>query len=122
MGRREFLHVDDMAAGCYKVMKMSSQTYEQSLTGDALASDYSAPSFLNVGTGKDCTISEVASLIQEVVGYQGEICYDTSQPDGTPKKLLDVTRIERKGWRPQFTLKSGLRDTYEWYCSKLSNT
>lgn len=118
-GRREFLHVDDMASACYTVMKMSPEEYEASLASQDLSSEYPPPSFLNIGTGKDCTIREAALLIQEIVGYSGEIRYDVSQPDGTPQKLLDVSRLAAQGWKPSFTLKSGLRHAYEWYCSRL---
>ncbi len=117
-GRREFLHVDDMAAACYTVMQMDSAAYEKSLRSTENSSSFGPPSFLNVGSGKDCTIREVASMIKKVVGYQGEIRYDTSQPDGTPRKLLDVSRIEKQGWQPLFSLETGLRDTYDWYCRR----
>ena len=116
-GRREFLHVDDMAAGCLTVMKMSEHTYGESLAATAADRSHSKPSFLNLGTGKDCTISEAAGLIQEIVGFDGEIRYDADQPDGTPQKLLDVSRLGRHGWRPGFSLQAGLQDTYRHYCS-----
>ena len=117
--RREFLHVDDMAAGCYSVMKMSAEEYTQSLTmhGDDIS--LSNPSFLNIGTGQDCTISEVAEIIKEVVGFEGEIRYDPTQPDGTPRKLLNVSRLNKEGWKPKFTLRGGLKDAYAWYCAQL---
>lgn len=119
-GRREFLHVDDMAAACLRVMSVDQKTYDQSLGVVEKSPSYSKPSFLNVGTGKDCTIAEAAAIIQEVVGFHGEIRYDRSQPDGTPQKLLDVARIEALGWRPCYSLKSGLQDAYDHYCRKLS--
>jgi GDP-L-fucose synthase len=116
-GRREFLHVDDMAAACHTVMKLDSEGYEKSLnpTGSEPSSASSRPSFINIGTGKDCTIAEAAAMVQKVVGYQGEIRYDSSQPDGTPRKLLDVSRIRGLGWQPRFSLLSGLQDTYDHY-------
>lgn len=115
-GRREFLHVDDMASGCYTVMEMGADDYANTLQSPKSQPSLSAPSFLNLGTGKDCTIREVAELIQEVVGFAGEIRYDDSQPDGTPQKLLDVSRLEGRGWHPLFSLRSGLENTYERYC------
>ena len=120
-GRREFLHVDDMAAGCYEVMTMSKGEYDQSLTTQGADAALSAPSFLNVGVGKDCTISEVARLIQRIVGFKGEIRYDTTQPDGTPQKLLDITRLGTHGWQPAFSLNEGLEHTYKHYCDRLEN-
>jgi len=120
-GRREFLHVDDMAAGCYEVMKMSAEAYVESLHSEDSESSHSAPSFLNVGTGKDCTIAEVAALIQEVVGFPGEIRYDADQPDGTPRKLLDVSRLANRGWQPDFSLRAGLKNTYDCYRERLGS-
>lgn len=120
-GRREFLHVDDMAAGCYAVMQMSNEAYAGSLQSTPEESSRNVPSFLNVGTGKDCTIREVAALIQEVVGYTGEIRYDKDQPDGTPQKLLDVSRLSSQGWHPAFSLRSGIENTYEHYCARIEN-
>ena len=118
-GRREFLHVDDMAAGCYDVMKMSRETYDLSIRGQNSNSSLSKPSFLNVGVGKDCTISEAAAMIQQVVGFTGEIRYDAAQPDGTPQKLLDITKLDTHGWQPAFSLSEGLEHTYRHYCDRL---
>ncbi len=77
--------------------------------------NYSGNDFFNVGTGEDVTIRELAELIGEVVGYKGELKFDTSKPDGTPRKLLDVTRIHEAGWRHSIELKEGLTRTYDWY-------
>ncbi len=121
-GRREFLHVDDMAAACHAVMKLDSEGYEQSLKLTGPASSSAKPSFINIGTGKDCTIAEAAAMIQSVVGYHGEIRYDSSQPDGTPRKLLDVSRIKGLGWQPEFSLRSGLQHTYDQYCACLGGS
>ncbi|PIJ63071.1 GDP-L-fucose synthase [Mesotoga sp. H07.pep.5.3] len=96
--RREFLYVDDLADACLFLMK-----------------NYSGNDFFNVGTGEDVTIRELAELIGEVVGYKGELKFDTSKPDGTPRKLLDVTRIHEAGWRHRIGLKKGLEKTYEWF-------
>jgi GDP-L-fucose synthase len=95
--RREFLHVDDLADALYLLM----QRYEE-------------PGFVNVGTAEDCTIAELAGTMAEVVGYEGKIVFDRSKPDGTPRKLLDVSRIAALGWRARITLAEGLRGTYRW--------
>ncbi len=118
--RREFLHADDMAAACFIVMSMSQPRYEQSLAMQAESTELAQPSFLNIGAGKDCTIREVAEMIQEVVGFAGELRFDPGQPDGTPQKLLDTSRINGLGWQPRFSLQEGLADTYRWYCSRTS--
>jgi GDP-L-fucose synthase len=96
--RREFLHVDDLADACCFVMDR-----------------YDGEGFLNVGTGVDLTIREAAALVAEVVGYEGEFEFDTSKPDGTPRKLLDVSRLEALGWRARIGLREGIADTYRWY-------
>jgi GDP-L-fucose synthase len=96
--RREFLHVDDMAEACLFLMER-----------------YDSSEIVNVGCGEDVSIGELAGLIREVVGYDGEIVYDRSKPDGTPRKLLDVSRLRELGWSPRITLADGVRDTYEWY-------
>lgn len=104
---REFLHVDDMAAASIHVMEMDDTAYQQ-LVPPML-------SHINVGTGSDCTIAQLAELMAEVVGYQGKIVFDASKPDGTPRKLLDITRIRSLGWEPQISLPDGLKSTYEWF-------
>jgi len=104
---REFLHVDDMAAACLHVMGLSKQRY-QSSTEPML-------SHLNVGAGEDVTIRALAETIQQVVGYQGEITWDTSKPDGTPRKLMDVSKLKALGWKPQIKLIEGLQHTYRWF-------
>jgi GDP-L-fucose synthase len=105
--KREFLHVDDMAAACLHVMGLSKEHY-QSCTEPML-------SHLNVGTGEDVTIRELAETIQKVVGYQGDIIWDTTKPDGTPRKLMDVSKLKSLGWRPQRALSEGLASTYRWF-------
>jgi GDP-L-fucose synthase len=105
--KREFLHVDDMAAACIHVMGLSLQQY-QSCTDPML-------SHLNVGTGEDVTIRELAETIQKVVGYQGNITWDATKPDGTPRKLMNVTKLKSLGWKPTTTLTEGLADTYSWF-------
>jgi GDP-L-fucose synthase len=96
--RREFLHVDDLAnAACF------------------LMKNYDSPDLLNVGVGEDLTIAELATLVSRVVGYNGHIIFDNSRPDGTPRKLLDVSRIHALGWRAQIPLERGISYTYGWY-------
>jgi GDP-L-fucose synthase len=102
--RREFLHVDDMADSCIHLM----ENYD--------ASDIRE--FVNIGVGKDITIKELAELIGNIVGYEGEIVYDTSKPDGTPQKLLDVSRLNELGWEAKIALRDGIMQTYEWYISE----
>ena len=96
--RREFLHVDDMADACVFLMERYDDTQ-----------------MLNVGTGEDVTIAETAALVRDVVGFEGEIVYDRSKPDGTPRKLLDVSRLRALGWSPRIPLADGVRATYEWF-------
>ena len=104
---REFLHVDDMAAACVYVMNLSKERY-QSCIEPML-------SHINVGTGQDVTIRELAETIREVVGFQGEIIWDSSKPDGTPRKLMDSSKIKSLGWQPLISLAEGLASTYHWF-------
>jgi GDP-L-fucose synthase len=117
---REFLHVDDMASACLFTMNLDQSVFTNSST----LTPHPSPSFLNVGIGKDQIIAETASLIQEVVNFKGETTFDSSKPDGTPKKLLDTTRINTLGWHPRFNLREGLQNSYEWYLqsNKSSNS
>lgn len=108
--RREFLHVDDMAAACLHVMNLDQSHF----IGDN-------PSFLNVGTGEDITIRETAELIAELVGFTGETIFNTDQPDGTPRKLLDTDRINNLGWKPHFSFIEGLKDAYQSYKREISS-
>ncbi|MCA9669789.1 MAG: GDP-L-fucose synthase [Myxococcales bacterium] len=96
--RREFLHVDDMADACVYLLEETDET-----------------SLVNIGVGKDISILELAQLIQRVVGYEGAIEHDLDKPDGTPRKLLDVSRLQRLGWRAKIELESGVRQTYRWF-------
>jgi nucleoside-diphosphate-sugar epimerase len=105
--RREFLHVDDMADAGLFVLDLDPATY-QAETRPML-------SHINVGTGTDVTIAELAGMMAEVTGYTGRIRFDTSKPDGTPRKLLDVTRLTRLGWSASRDLRSGLAETYRWF-------
>ncbi|MFJ6284405.1 GDP-L-fucose synthase family protein [Pseudarthrobacter oxydans] len=96
--RREFLHVDDMAAACLHLLE-----------------HYDGPSQVNVGTGSDVSIKELASIVADAVGYNGEMTWDTSKPDGTPQKLLDVSMLAKAGWTASIPLNEGIRRTVEWY-------
>jgi len=105
--RREFLHVDDLADACVHVLKLDK----------AALGNVTEPmrSHLNVGTGTDVTIRELAETIAAIVGYRGKLRYDAGKPDGAPRKLLDVSRIHALGWRARISLQDGLRSTYEWF-------
>ena len=105
--RREFLHVDDMAAASVHVMELD----------EAVLRDHTRPmlSHINVGTGEDCTIRELAETVARVTGFAGRLVFDVDKPDGAPRKLLDVSRLEALGWQPQIGLEEGLRDAYAWY-------
>jgi GDP-L-fucose synthase len=105
--KREFLHVDDMAAATVHVMNLDAATY-QSHTQPML-------SHINVGTGIDCTIRELAQTIAKVTGFTGRLTFDTTKPDGTPRKLLDVTKLKSLGWEPVIGLEQGLADAYIWF-------
>jgi GDP-L-fucose synthase len=95
---REFLNVDDLADACLYLMD-----------------NYSGNDFFNVGYGEEVTILELANLVKKVVGYEGDIVMDSSKPDGTMRKLTDISRIKATGWAPKISLEEGLKQTYEWY-------
>ena len=108
--KREFLYVDEMADACVYLMEnMEAETLYQS-----------GATHINIGSGQDQTIGELAKTIGEVVGYQGEIVFDASKPDGTPRKLLDVTRLSKLGWKSKVNLSTGLKNTYQWYLQNTS--
>ena len=96
--RREMMHVDDLADACVFLMRR-----------------YDEPGIINVGTGEDVTIRELAEMIAEITGFRGRIVQDTSKPDGTPRKLLDVSRLKALGWKARITLREGLEQTYRWF-------
>ena len=104
---REFLHVDDMAGASIHIMDIDKKILESEV--DPMLSH------INIGTGTDITIKDVAQIVKEVVGFDGEIVFNTKMPDGTKRKLLDVSKIENLGWKPVITLKDGLKETYEWF-------
>ena len=102
--RREFLHVEDLAGACRFLLE-----------------NYNAPDIVNVGFGSDVTIRELVELICEVVGFTGTLSFDSTKPDGTPRKLLDTTRLTGLGWRPRISLRDGVQQTYDWYCGERKN-
>jgi GDP-L-fucose synthase len=95
---REFLYVDDMADGCVFLME-----------------EYDGEEHVNIGTGKEVTIGELAGMIKEVVGFDGELRFNTEKPDGTPRKLLDVSKLEGLGWKYKVELKEGIKSAYQWF-------
>lgn len=105
--RREFLHVEDLADACLFVMKLPRSAYA--------AHTQPMLSHLNVGAGEDISIGDLATLVAEVVGYRGEIRFDPTKPDGTPRKWLDSSRLRGLGWQPRIGLRQGLQDTYSWF-------
>lgn len=102
--KREFLHVDDLAAAVVH-----------------LGNDYNSPEHLNIGTGEDLTIKELAELVAELAGFNGEIAWDSSKPDGTPRKVLDVSKAKSLGWAPKISLRDGIASTISWYRSATAN-
>ena len=109
--RREFLFSDDLAEASLFVMSLNKDTY-QSVTS-------AMQSHLNVGSGTDMTIRELAELIKKVVGFNGEILFDTSKPDGPPKKLMDSSKLNHLGWKPRFSLEAGLSIAYNDFLKKI---
>jgi GDP-L-fucose synthase len=108
--RREFLHSDDMADACVFLMSLPDAKYESIVQSDI------QPPLINVGCGTDVTVRELAELIREIVGFQGQLVFDHSKPDGTPRKLLDVSRMHQLGWRASISLQEGLKAVYADYC------
>jgi GDP-L-fucose synthase len=96
--RREFLHVDDLASACLFLLEK-----------------YDSPEIINVGSGEDISIRDLAELISDVVGFDGEFAWDTTKPDGTPRKLLDITKLRNLGWQPSIPLRDGIAQTYDWF-------
>jgi GDP-L-fucose synthase len=100
---REFLHVDDLADACVRVMR-----------------HYDGPGPINIGTGADISIADLAALVAEVVGYRGRMVFDTSRPDGTPRKLLDTSRMRELGWRPRIDLRQGIAESYRLWAGSFA--
>ncbi|WP_283597201.1 GDP-L-fucose synthase [Photobacterium phosphoreum] len=110
---REFLFVDDMAAASIHVMELDNEIYQ--------ANTQPMLSHINVGTGVDCTIREMAETMAKVVGFKGDVVFDSTKPDGTPRKLMDVTRLADLGWQYKISLEQGLTHTYEWFLANQDN-
>ncbi|MEM6582907.1 MAG: GDP-L-fucose synthase [Pseudomonadota bacterium] len=110
---REFLHVDDMARASILIMNLPKAQYQQ-ITDPRL-------SHVNVGSGIDCSIAELVTSISEVTGFHGNIDYDSSKPDGAPRKLMDNTKLRQLDWSPSFSLKAGLEDAYQWYVENMEH-
>ena len=106
---REFLHVDDLAKACLFLMNLEDAGY------DGILNDVAAPALINVGSGEEVTIRDLALLVRKVVGFDGELIFDTAKPDGVPRKLADTSRINALGWRHRVGLEEGIYDTYQWY-------
>jgi GDP-L-fucose synthase len=145
--RREFLHVDELANACLFLMNLPDRTFGRLCSGSNASPELSARSressartsasdlersgpqaerssigalpLVNIGSGQDQTIKELAAVVAEVVGYDGEIAWDVTKPDGTPRKLLDISRIKGLGWSPKIDLKTDIRSTYEWFLSQI---
>ena len=100
--RREFLHVDDLADACFFLLE-----------------NYDSPEIVNIGCGEDVSIRELAEIVCEVLGFEGSLVFDTSKPDGTPRKLMHVGRLLALGWKPRIALKDGIRDAYDWFLKSL---
>jgi GDP-L-fucose synthase len=133
--KREFLHVDDLASACLFIMNLSDETYDnicvtasdlsrqRANTGASApaipeASDFLRVSHINIGSGKDIFINQLAEMVREVVGFEGGVKWDASKPDGTPRKLLDVSRLRQLGWKSEIRLLDGIKSTYEWYLAQ----
>jgi GDP-L-fucose synthase len=101
--RREFLHVDDLASACLFLLEK-----------------YDSPEIVNIGCGEDISIRELAELICDVVGFDGELAWDATKPDGTPRKLLDITKLRALGWQPRIPLRQGIAQTYDWFVKNVA--
>ena len=110
---REFLFVDDMAEASLFVLGIDKGIYDENTLPMI--------SHINVGSGKDITIKELAEILKEVVGFEGKISFDNTKPDGSPRKLIDVSRLSKMGWKNRTSLREGLELTYNWYKNNLDN-
>jgi len=114
--RREFLYSDDLADAVLHLLQLPSERYER------LVASESSPPIINIGCGEDMSICEFAETVKEVAGYRGEIIWDSRRPDGTPRKLLDISRLTALGWRPRVGLREGLVRLYQQYLNDLAGT
>ena len=110
---REFLHVDDLASASIYVMNIETKKYKKSCENHL--------SHINVGSGKEISIRDLAMLIKKIVGFRGDINFDNSKPDGTPRKLLNIDKLNKLGWEHSITFEDGLKKTYEWYIENINN-
>lgn len=113
--RRELLYVDDMAAGSLHLLQLPTARLKPELLS------YPKPCFVNLGTGVDTSIAELAGIVRDVTGFSGEIRFDSSKPDGTPQKLQDVSRIAALGWRAKVSLREGVEQTYQWFIDNIDS-
>ncbi len=111
--KREFLFVDELAEACIFIMNLEKKEFANKVSNTS--------SHVNIGTGNDCSIAELASTIKKIVGYEGRLIYDKSKPDGTPRKMLDVSLINDLGWNSKISLETGLKKTYSWYRKNISD-
>jgi GDP-L-fucose synthase len=111
---REFLQVDDLAGACLFLMNLDEQRYGE------LLNDPDAPALINVGSGQEISIRDLALLVKNTVGFGGELVFDTAKPDGTPRKLADASRIHALGWRHRIGLEEGIREAYQWYLNNVA--
>jgi GDP-L-fucose synthase len=116
--RREFLYSDDMADACVYLMSLPDAQYGALLGTDEVLTGVFMPPLINIGVGEDQTIRELAEAVREIVGYTGDIVLDASKPDGTPRKLMDITRLDALGWKAKRELKSGLHEAYHDYLQR----
>jgi GDP-L-fucose synthase len=116
--KREFLHVDDLADACLFLMNLPEELYVSLLAAGPRSP---APALINIGSGEEVTIRELALIIKEVVGFTGELVFDSTKPDGTPRKLCDVSRLHGLGWRNQTSLEEGIKGVYRWYLESLDS-
>jgi len=107
--KREFMFIDDMAEACLHVMRIKKQTYHENTSPMV--------SHVNIGVGKDISIREAAETIKEIVGFRGELIYNSNKPDGAPRKLTNISRLKKLGWKNSTEFIDGIRKTYEWYCA-----
>jgi len=110
--KREFLHVDDLADACLFLLNLPEDVYS------SLLAHHPSPALINIGSGEEVTIRELALLVKEAVGFGGELVFDTTKPDGTPRKLCDVSRLHSLGWRHRIGLEDGIRGVYSWFLEK----